>query len=50
MYEFVQANGMIASKDGLEKMQKLLGHKPRTFDDFVKETTMEWRSKMAKAA
>jgi uncharacterized protein YbjT (DUF2867 family) len=50
MYEFFQANGMIASKDGLEKMQKLLGHKPRTFDDFVRETTMEWRSKMAKAA
>jgi uncharacterized protein YbjT (DUF2867 family) len=50
MYEFFQAKGMIASKDGLEKMQKLLGHKPRTFDDFVRETTVEWRSKMAKAA
>jgi uncharacterized protein YbjT (DUF2867 family) len=50
MYEFFQENGMIASKDDLEKMQKLLGHKPRTFDDFVKEITVEWRSKMAKAA
>jgi uncharacterized protein YbjT (DUF2867 family) len=50
MYEFFQANGMIATKNELEKMQKLLGHKPRTFDDFVKEITVEWRSKVAKAA
>ncbi|MEK6699497.1 MAG: NmrA family NAD(P)-binding protein [Nitrospirota bacterium] len=50
MYQFFQENGMLASKDDLEKMQKLLGHKPRTFDDFVKEITVEWRSKMAKAA
>jgi uncharacterized protein YbjT (DUF2867 family) len=50
MYEFFQANGMIASEDELEKMQKLLGRKPRTFDDFVKEITVEWRSKVGKAA
>jgi hypothetical protein len=39
---------MIASKDDLEKTLKLLGHKPRTFDDFVKEITMEWRSTVEK--
>jgi uncharacterized protein YbjT (DUF2867 family) len=50
MYRFFQENGMIASKDDLERTQKLLGHKPRPFDDFVKEITVEWRSKMAKAA
>jgi uncharacterized protein YbjT (DUF2867 family) len=50
MYEFFQAHGMIASKEDLEKTQKLLGKKPRTFDDFVKETTVEWKSKVAKAA
>lgn len=50
MYEFFQANGMITSKEDLEKTQKLLGKKPRTFDDFVEETTVEWKSKMAKAA
>jgi len=50
MYQFFQDNGMIASKDDLEKMQKLLGHKPRTFDGFVKEISMEWKSKVAKAA
>jgi uncharacterized protein YbjT (DUF2867 family) len=50
MYQFYQDKGMIASKDDLEKTQKLLGHKPRTFDDFVKEITAEWRSKVPKAA
>jgi len=50
MYEFFQANGMIAPKDELEKMQKLLGKKPRSFDEFVKEITVAWRRKVAKAA
>jgi hypothetical protein len=50
MYEFFQAKGMIASKEGLEKMQKLLGRKSRTFDEFVRETTREWRSRIKKAA
>ena len=50
MYRFFQENGMIASKDDLEKTQKLLGHKPRAFDDFVKEIVMEWKGTVAKAA
>ena len=50
MYRFFQDNGMIASKDDLEKTEKLLGKKPRIFDDFAKEITLEWRNKMAKAA
>ncbi len=50
MYEFFQENGMIASREAHEKTQTLLGHKPRTFDDFVRETVMEWKSKAAKAA
>jgi uncharacterized protein YbjT (DUF2867 family) len=50
MYQFFQDNGMIASKDDLETTEKLLGRKPRNFDDFVKEITMEWKSKAAKAA
>ncbi len=50
MYQFFQNNGMIASKDDLEQTEKLLGRKPRTFDAFVKEIAMEWRSKVAKAA
>ncbi len=50
MYEFFHEKGMIAAKEDLEKTQKLLGHKPRTFDDFVKEIATEWHSKAAKAA
>jgi uncharacterized protein YbjT (DUF2867 family) len=50
MYQFFQDNGMIASKDDLEKTERFLGHKPRSFDDFVKEITVEWRSKVGKAA
>ncbi len=50
MYEFFQDNGMIAPKDELEKMQKLLGRNPRSFDEFVKEITVEWRRKVTKAA
>ena len=50
MYRFFQDNGMIASKEDLEKTEKLLGKKPRIFDDFVKEITLEWRGKVAKAA
>jgi uncharacterized protein YbjT (DUF2867 family) len=50
MYEFFQDNGMIAPKDELEKMQKLLGKKPRSFDEFVKEITVAWMRKVAKAA
>jgi len=50
MYQFIQDKRMIASKDDLDKMRNLLGHKPRTFDDFVREITLEWRSKVPKAA
>ena len=50
MYRFIQDNGMIASKDDLEKTQKLLEHKSRSFDDFVREITREWRSRAPKAA
>jgi len=50
MYQFFQENGMSASKDELERTEKLLGGKPRTFDAFVKETAQEWRGKLARAA
>jgi uncharacterized protein YbjT (DUF2867 family) len=50
MYQFFQDNGMIASKDDLEKTERLLGRKSHSFDDFVKEITVEWRSKVGKAA
>jgi uncharacterized protein YbjT (DUF2867 family) len=50
MYRFFQENGMIAAKDEFEKTGKLLGRKPRTFDAFVKELSLEWTATAAKAA
>jgi uncharacterized protein YbjT (DUF2867 family) len=50
MFRYFQEHGMIASKDDLAGVQKLLGRKPRTFDAFVKEITDAWRSTVTKAA
>jgi uncharacterized protein YbjT (DUF2867 family) len=50
MYEFFQKNGMIPTKDDLNNIEKLLGRKSRSFEDFVKEITAEWKSKASKAA
>ncbi len=50
MYRFFQDHGMIASEEDLEKTEKLLARKPRTFDAFVKELALEWKGMAAKAA
>ena len=50
MYKFYQGHGMVASTADLERQQKLLGHKPRRFEDFVKEVAAEWTEIAAKAA
>lgn len=50
MYKFFQENGMIASQEDLKNIEKILGRKPRSFDDFVKEITAEWKNKASKAA
>ena len=50
MYQFFQNNGMLASRDSIEKTEKLLGRKTRSFDEFVKEIILEWRNKVGKAA
>ncbi len=50
MYQFFQDHGVIAKPEELEKTQRLLGSKPRTFDDFVSEITSEWKSTAGKAA
>ncbi len=43
MYRYYQDHGMIASTAELEREQTLLGHKPRSFENFVEETAREWR-------
>jgi uncharacterized protein YbjT (DUF2867 family) len=43
MYEHFQKNGLIASAEAIARQTKLLGHAPRTFDAFAKETAAVWR-------
>ncbi len=42
MYAFFQQHGLKATPADLERQTKLLGHKPRRFDDFAKETAKMW--------
>jgi uncharacterized protein YbjT (DUF2867 family) len=43
MYEHFQKNGLMASAEAVRRQTKLLGHAPRGFDDFAKETAAAWR-------
>ncbi len=49
MYQFFLDRGMVAGTADLERQQDLLGHSPRSFEDFVKEITSIWRSTSAAA-
>lgn len=42
MYKFFQEEGLKATKKDLQKLTSLLGHKPRSYDDFVSETADMW--------
>ncbi len=50
MYKFFQVRGMIAETDELIQDLKLLGHKPRNFEDFAKEAAEQWKEEWARAA
>ena len=43
MYEHFQKNGLIASGEAIRRQTTLLGHAPRGFDAFAKETAAAWR-------
>jgi uncharacterized protein YbjT (DUF2867 family) len=43
MYEHFQKNGLIASGEAIRRQTTLLGHAPRDFDAFAKETAAAWR-------
>ena len=43
MYEHFQAHGLIASAEAIARQTTLLGHAPRGFDAFAKETAAAWR-------
>jgi uncharacterized protein YbjT (DUF2867 family) len=44
MNDFFIQEGLIASADDIERLTKLLGHKPRSFDAFTKEAAEAWKS------
>lgn len=42
MYEYFQKNGLIATQEDIEQLTHLLGHEPRSFSEFTKETAGQW--------
>jgi uncharacterized protein YbjT (DUF2867 family) len=42
MYQQFQEEGLIASADAIARQTRLLGHAPRPFDAFAKETATAW--------
>lgn len=43
MYETFQAEGLAATDRQLDEAREIVGHEPRAFDDFVRETAAAWR-------
>ena len=43
MFEFFQRRGLKADPGAVERLTQLLGHAPRSFDDFARETAKQWR-------
>ncbi len=42
MYEFFQKQGLQATREDIERQTKVLGHAPRRFEDFARETAEMW--------
>ncbi|MDM7923791.1 MAG: NmrA family NAD(P)-binding protein [Pyrinomonadaceae bacterium] len=42
MYEFFQREGLAATEAELAELTDLLGHEPRSFEDFARETAAMW--------
>ena len=49
MFEGYLERGFVAEDGDLETLTKLLGHAPRRYEDFARETFLQWQS-MSKAA
>ena len=50
MFKYFQDHGMIAPEADLERQQIIIGHKPRNFDDFAREVSLDWKQSLACAA
>lgn len=44
MYQFFQQNGFTATREDIERQTRLLGHPPRRFEDYARETAAAWKS------
>ena len=44
MYEFFQKEGLLATAEDIELQTRLLGHEPRKFEDFARETANIWKA------
>lgn len=44
MFEFFQKEGMKATAEDLERQHELIGHEPRKFEDFTRESATIWLS------
>ena len=44
MYAFFQKSGLKATGADVDRLTKLLGHAPRSFEDFAAETAFAWRA------
>jgi uncharacterized protein YbjT (DUF2867 family) len=49
MFEGYLERGFVAEDGDVEKLTKLLGHAPRRYEDFARETALQWQE-MSKAA
>ena len=43
MFQGYLERGFVAEKGDLETLTSLLGHAPRSYEDFARETVLEWR-------
>jgi uncharacterized protein YbjT (DUF2867 family) len=44
MYQFFQEKGFKATPEDIERLTKLLGHPPRRFEDYARETAAAWKT------
>ncbi len=43
MYQFFQEQGLKATPEALQRLTRLLGHAPRSFEAFATETAAAWK-------
>jgi hypothetical protein len=43
MFQGYHERGFVAEKDDLETLTALLGHPPRSYEDFARETAQQWQ-------